>query len=65
MKKLFSTLTLAISLLSGAANAAIVSPPACGNNCPWVKVSPPACGNNCPWVKVSPPACGNNCPWER
>ena len=51
MKKLFAVMTLAISFLAASASAEKLNPPACGNNCPWVKLNPPACGNNCPWLQ--------------
>jgi hypothetical protein len=65
MRKLITLLTLTVSFLGAAPVANRVNPPACGDNCPWVRVNPPACGDNCPWVRVNPPACGDNCPWVR
>jgi hypothetical protein len=50
MKKLFAVMTLAVSFLA-VSSAETMNPPACGNNCPWVRMNPPACGNNCPWVR--------------
>ena len=66
MRKLLTVIALSISFLAvGSASAEKVSPPTCGDSCPWMeKVSPPTCGDNCPWMeKVSPPTCGDNCPW--
>jgi hypothetical protein len=63
MHKLFAVITLAISFVAVSGSAAMVNPPQCGDNCPWVQVNPPQCGDNCPWV--NPPQCGDNCPWVK
>lgn len=73
MRKLLTTLTLAISFLAASGVAGTIAPPTCGDNCPWVhetaKIAPPTCGDNCPWLapeaKIAPPTCGDNCPWIR
>jgi len=65
MRKLLTVVTLAISFLAATGVAEKITPPTCGDNCPWVKITPPTCGDNCPWVKITPPTCGDNCPWVK